>query len=279
MKLPEIPPSVLGEYRILHCLGQGARGVVYEAEHLTTRKRVAIKFMGLPEDMDKDEARQRFEREAVTLSHFRHPHIVGFEGRGEIQWDGLTVPYLAMEYLPSLRTLDQAAPHYSRDWVLDRLEELLGALEYMHTHADPVVHRDLKPANLGIPDDGRLRVLDLGLARVKMSELTNQGAAMGSLGYMAPEQLMDAKKVDQRADIYSVGMIMLELLGGHPLRNMTSGRTVKAVISGHIPPTPEPIPEPLDRLARWWCALSPRERPASANAALRELRGVRQRSR
>ncbi len=273
-----VPNATVGRYVVGERLGQGTRGVVHLASNRETGQTVALKIMIVADDMEEKEARLRFEREAEALARFSHPHIVGYEGAATLNWDGHSLPCLAMEFLPDLQPLDAAwRGIQDQGWLLDRLEELLTALDYMHTHRHAVVHRDLKPANLGIPRDGRLKVLDLGLARIRESDLTKGGTWLGSLGYMAPEQLMDAHRVDARADVYSVGMILLEMLGGHPLGNMTSAKAVRTIVSGRIPPTPNPVPEPLDALARWFIAASPADRPNSARTALQELKGVRQR--
>lgn len=277
MKVPEIAPlTLVGPYRIVELVGRGARGVVYRAEELPGGRAVAVKVMGMPDDVDEAEARLRFERETQALSRFRHPHIVGFEGSGTLRLPERDVPYVAMEFLHELQPLNEASRQFgSLAWTLDRVEELLAALQYMHSHAEPVIHRDLKPANLGVPRDGRLKVLDLGLARVRASDLTHHGTFMGSMGYIAPEQVMDAAHVDHRADLYAVGMIILELVGGHPLDAMTSSRALRAILAGRIPPTPRPVPEQLDAFARRLASLHPNDRPPSAGQALHELRALR----
>ncbi|HEY3999731.1 MAG TPA: serine/threonine-protein kinase, partial [Candidatus Xenobia bacterium] len=191
MPVPDIPLFItVDRYRMLRRIGQGARGVVYLAEDLRTSQKVAIKFLVVADDMSEVESHQRFEREARLLAQLRHPHLVRYEGAGKLPWRKLMLHYVAMEYLQGLRTLDVAMEEFgSADWFLDRTEELLLTLEFMHARPEPVIHRDLKPTNLGIAEDRRLRVLDLGLAHLSGSDLTNPGVFMGSLGYVSPEQV------------------------------------------------------------------------------------------
>ncbi|MHB2021304.1 MAG: serine/threonine-protein kinase [Candidatus Xenobia bacterium] len=268
----------LAGFRLQSLVGQGASGIVYRAERVCDGLQVALKVLQPPPDVDPDDALARFDHEAKALAALRHPNIVGFVERGEMAWKGKRFHFLAMEYLEGLRSLDIAWEECEDiPWLLDRFEELLAGLEHMHSGPSPIVHRDLKPANLGIPLDGRLRILDLGLARLPASVLTLQGSTIGSLRYIAPEQVIDAGTVDPRADLYSAGVILLELIGGgHPLQGVPWGRALRIITqSDSLPPTPRAIPPEFEPLVGALTAKNPEARVRSAGEALALLRQLR----
>ncbi|MBI3926423.1 MAG: serine/threonine protein kinase [Armatimonadetes bacterium] len=269
----------LDGYVLEERIGAGRMGAVYRATHLPTSRTVAVKFMALTDpSADTEEARQRFLREADVLSRLSHPNVVGYCGSGEVRIRGRDYLYLAMDFLPELETMGVVHDRLgSLPWLLDRAEELLAGLEYLREHS--VVHRDLKPDNLGIPRDGKLRILDLGLARIlEQSDLTRPGRTFGSLYYISPEQLTDARRVDTRSDLYSVGMVLYELAGGgHPLLGLSWSESAERTLSGNLPDTPRPLPEGLKPFVKRLLALDPGARfqtPGEALAALRELRGA-----
>ncbi len=196
----------ISHYQIETALGQGGMGVVYLAEDLVLRRRVALKF--LPAELSRDAAaRKRFLNEGRAAATLSHPNAavlyeVGTEG------DEL---FLAMEYVPgvSLRELIQDGP---LPWVevLDTALEVLSALR--EAHAKGIVHRDIKCGNIHRTPDSRIKVLDFGLAKILGgSTITREGSIVGTVAYMSPQQVV-GEDVDGRSDLYSLGVVMYELL-------------------------------------------------------------------
>ncbi len=203
-----------GPYEIEEPLGRGGMGVVYRARHTTLGRTVAIKV--LPEDMARDPAfTARFHREARALASLSHPHIVGVHDFGCI--DGRY--YFAMEYVdgPSLRT-QMRDRRITPERALEIVPQLCDALQYAHRQG--VVHRDIKPENILLDAGGMVKIADFGLAKIvdadmsELRELTRSNMVMGTLHYMAPEQVERPREVDHRADIYSLGVVYYEMLTG-----------------------------------------------------------------
>src|SRR5688572_14337204 len=192
----------IGKYEVVQLIGTGGFGSVYEARDPVIKRRVAIQTC----TSDNEETRRRFHREAEIASHLEHRNIVevfdaGFEGQ---------VPYLAQEYLPGEdldHVIERRAP-LNLQHKLDILLQILRGLA--HAHAAGVLHRDLEPGNVRLLDDGRVKLMDFAIARLMKtsakSEMTVSDAA-----YLAPEQLR-GEPVDQRADVYSWGLVAYELL-------------------------------------------------------------------
>jgi eukaryotic-like serine/threonine-protein kinase len=199
-------PVTIGGYRVVRSLGQGATGSVCEARG-PDGQRVAIKRL-TPELAREPDPRERFLREAAVAASLRHPNIVAVHGHGED--DG--VPWLAMEYLEGADLHDLlASGALSLEWKIDVLRQLCEGLAYAHSQG--VIHRDVKPHNVRVTPEGQVKLLDFGMARVARSSLTKRGVVVGSLHYMAPEQVEGAT-VDARADVFSVGALAYEMLAG-----------------------------------------------------------------
>jgi serine/threonine protein kinase len=198
---------------VLELLGQGGMGAVYKARQTKLDRLVAVKV--LPPEVARDPAfAQRFMREARSLARLNHPHIVTVHDFGDV--DGLY--YFTMEYVDgqNLRDHMQAGP-LSAEAALATVTQLCDALQYAHDEG--MVHRDIKPENILIDRKGRVKVADFGLAKLvglTPAYLTLTGAheMMGTLLYMAPEQMTRAHSVDHRADLYSLGVILYEMLTG-----------------------------------------------------------------
>jgi hypothetical protein len=220
-RVEEAPPSgdpllgtTVGGRRLLRVLGRGGMGAVYEAED-RSRGRVAVKV--LPETLASDGAFvSRFRREASTLAALSHPHLVEVFERGED--DGRF--WFAMELVPgeSLRRRLERGPLPWGEAVRVTQEVLLG-LGYAHGRG--VAHRDLKPENVLLATDGRARLVDFGLSRIVRGEsaedtarLTRTNVILGTYEYMAPEQRLGHADVDERADLYALGVILYECLTG-----------------------------------------------------------------
>jgi serine/threonine protein kinase len=269
-----------GRFRLLRKLGEGGMGVVWAATHLVTRKDVALKIArGLPSERE----RHRFLREARVASALDHPGIVPVRDAFELD-DG--TPVLVMDLLigRSLRDhLRERGPLPVGELVpLARpLLEALGA-----AHARGVVHRDLKPENVFLADDGDarvLKVLDFGVAKlVTTDEVTGQttrsGEILGTPFYMAPEQAF-GEKVDHRADLWAVGVMLYECLTGtRPFHGDNLGQLLKAVTQGeHVPiaqARPE-LPRHLTALVESLLRTERERRPASTAEVLVALDGQR----
>jgi serine/threonine-protein kinase len=208
------PPASLGRYKILKELGRGAMGLVYLGKDPTIQRFVAIKTMRLDqfEEPDKvQEIKARFFREAESAGRLSHPNIVTIYDAGEQEELG----YIAMELVegqslknwsrkPNLMPLPQLVP---------TLASVAEALEYAHQQG--VVHRDIKPANIMITKERLVKVMDFGIAKMASSNKTQTDIVLGTPTYMSPEQIA-GKKVDGRSDVFSVGVVLFELLTGQP---------------------------------------------------------------
>ena len=196
-------PKVIGRYELQGALGGGGMGVLYLARDPAIDRLVAIKL--LRDGSDSANIRERFAREARSAGRLHHPNIVAIFDVGEHDGE----PFIAMEYIQG-RTLagmirnETPAPIGEK---LQWMEDLCGALKYAHRAG--IVHRDVKPANVMISDDGALKLLDFGIARLGASALTR--GVIGTLNYMAPEQIA-GKSFDARVDIFSLGALFYELL-------------------------------------------------------------------
>ena len=207
-------PSTLGRYRVLKELGRGAMGVVYLGKDPTIQRFVAIKTIQLNEFEDAgklQEIRARFFREAESTGRLSHPNIVTIYDAGEEDDLG----YIAMEMLQG--TILKAWTRHSTllpvDTVLSILATVADALDYAHQQG--VVHRDIKPANIMLTNNRVVKVMDFGIATLASSSRTKSEMVLGTPTYMSPEQIA-GKKVDGRSDIYSLGVVMFELLTGRP---------------------------------------------------------------
>jgi eukaryotic-like serine/threonine-protein kinase len=195
-------------------IGEGGMGRVYAAKHLITGERVAIKILSTKEAKDSPSAIERFRREAEVLQSLRHPNIVSYVGSGLTPAQD---PYLAMELLAGepLLTRMKGGPLPGPD-ALEITRQVCEALSYVH--ANGVVHRDIKPANLFVCEGSPLRVklIDFGIARFvdRKHRLTRSGNIVGTPAYMAPEQIRGDKPSDDRADLYSLGVTLYEMLSG-----------------------------------------------------------------
>ncbi len=223
-----LPGQVLaGKYKIEQVLGKGGMGVVTAAMHLQLQERVALKFL-LPEALANPEAVRRFEREARAAVKIKSEHVARVTDVGVLETGA---PYMVMEYLSGL-DLGQYLESYGVLEPSEAVEYLLQACEAVaEAHSLGIVHRDLKPANLfrilradGTPS---IKVLDFGISKVAADHsLTQTSSMMGSPYYMSPEQMTSAKSVDARSDIWSLGVILHELLTG---RTPYEGDTVPEI--------------------------------------------------
>src|SRR5712692_1333201 len=206
----------LGHYRILEKVGAGGMGEVYRAEDLHLRRDVAIKVLPVGVLAD-DDARKRFRKEAEALSKLNHPNVQTVHDFST--QDG--IDFLVSEYVPGITLSDKlAARGLPLKEVLRLGQQLAEGLAAAHEQG--IIHRDVKPSNLRITPDGRLKILDFGVAKrsadtVATQTLTETQSIAGTPLYMAPEQKL-GESVDARTDIYSAGLVLREMVTGKPLR-------------------------------------------------------------
>ncbi len=212
-------PTV-GRYEILRELGQGAMGVVYEARDPKINRKIAIKTIRLLDEFEEDKVREVKERlfsEAQLAGKLSHPSIVSVYDVGE-DYD---LTYIAMELLEGkdLETFCQKDSLLPLRRVIDVVAETADALDYAHGRG--VVHRDVKPGNIMILNDGRIKVMDFGIAKAVSSSHTKTGVILGTPNYMSPEQI-EGHEIDGRSDIFSLGVVLFQLLtGALPFRGKT----------------------------------------------------------
>ena len=202
-------PRTIGRYEVIERVGRGGMGLLYRGRDPVLDREVAIKVMA--GDFSADEsARTRFYREARASARLQHRNIVTIF---EFAEDNGT-PYIAMEFLrgQSLSQRMQSGPPLTLVQKLDIVTQLLTGLHYAHEQG--IVHRDVKPANIWLLDDGTVKLLDFGIAKIAASTMTSAGSVLGSAFYMAPEQV-SAREVDGRADIFAAGVVLYELLCNH----------------------------------------------------------------
>jgi serine/threonine-protein kinase len=201
----------VGPFDIEKQLGAGAMGAVYRARYRKTGQRVAIKVMlaGLG---GNETALARFQREASVLKQLNHPNIVRFYAVGEFEG----APYYAMEYIEgeSLDHMLQRGDRLTWEKVVEIGKQVCGALK--HAHDKGIVHRDLKPSNLMILADGTLKLTDFGIAKdLDVTQLTSANCTVGTAAYMSPEQCKGERNLTHKSDLYSLGVVLYELLVGH----------------------------------------------------------------
>jgi tRNA A-37 threonylcarbamoyl transferase component Bud32 len=208
-------PAALGRYKILKELGRGAMGLVYLGKDPTIQRFVAIKTMRLDQLDEPEEKLQeikgRFFREAESAGRLSHPNIVTIYDAGEQDELG----YIAMELVEgrSLKEWSRKPHLMPLSDLVQTLASVADALDYAHQQG--VIHRDIKPANIMITKDRLVKVMDFGIAKIASSSKTQTDVVLGTPTYMSPEQI-SGKKVDGRSDVFSLGVVLYELLTGQP---------------------------------------------------------------
>src|SRR5882762_670078 len=281
-----LPGNKLGPYEIVALLDAGGMGEVYKARDPRLDRTVAIKV--LPNHVAADpNVRERFEREARAVAALNHPHICTLHDVG--QQDG--IDYLVMEYLEGqtlASRLEKGA--LPLDEALQFAIEIADALDKAHRQG--IVHRDLKPGNIMLTKTG-MKLLDFGLAKLappapvgiagmtmaptKSSPLTGQGTILGTLQYMAPEQL-EGKEADARTDIFALGAVIYEMATG---KKAFEGKSQASVIGKILETDPPPIsslqpmtPPALDRVVKKCLQKDPDERWQNARDVTDELKWI-----
>ncbi len=245
----EASSLVIGPYRLLEPIGEGGMGQVFKARHPFMNRIVAIKFIR-PERLKHPEAIERFQQEIQAAAQLAHPNIVRAYDAAKFG----NMHYLAMEYINGV-DLDRVSKQRGLLPISEACDYIRqAALGLQHAHEAGLVHRDLKPANLLLARDGTVKILDFGLARLAStaldsealnelprslqdSSLTHTGVMMGTPDYVAPEQILDSRHVDIRADLYSLGCTLYQFLIGKP--PFASHRSVGAKLEAHLQYPPE----------------------------------------
>lgn len=269
------PQTRLGQYELLDRLGRGGMGTVYRALHTSLQRMVALKILA-PELMHDANAATRFRREMQAAGQLDHVHIVRATDAGEIGG----VYFLAMDFVEgkNLTKLIEAEDTLPVPDACELIRQ--AALGLDHAHQRGMVHRDVKPSNLMLTTDGVLKVLDFGLARLHdgvaaTDVLTTTGTVMGTVAYMSPDQAVNPRDADQRADIYSLGCTLHFLLSGRP--PYTADSVVSQLLKHRDDPIPSlmdtrsEIPEALNDVFQKMVAKSPEDRFQSMSEVIAEL--------
>lgn len=268
--------SQLGRYEVIGELGQGAMGIVYKAKDPLIDRIVAIKTISLNLALEeKEEYEARFYQEAKAAGRLSHPNIVTIYDVGKSG----NVAYIAMEFLQGreLRDVLNEDPLLPIDQVLDIVVQVAHGLAYAHEHG--IVHRDVKPSNIMVVRDGHVKITDFGIARMASSSVRTQtGMVLGSPKYMSPEQVM-GKPIDQRSDIFSLGVMLYEMLTGQPPFNGENVNAIMYQILNTVPPplnTLNPaVPDMLNFIVAKALAKTPDDRYRDAREFAGDLRACR----
>jgi eukaryotic-like serine/threonine-protein kinase len=264
----------IGKYTVVGVLGEGGMSTVYEAEDPESKRRVALKVLeaGLGAS---PRVRELFIAEMAILDRIRHPHVVGF--LESIEVDGRLVMVLELLRGETLRELLRRCSRLAWPEATAMISQVLGGLSAAHSQQPPVVHRDLKPENIMITVDRTVKVMDFGIAKV-IREGTRATTDVGTLEYMCPEQI-EGMVIDQRADLYNVGLILYEMLtGAPPFRSQSTRELLNAQCTAPPPALPpevaQAVPASLVQLMLHLLAKSPQQRPSSAEEVLRRLDAI-----
>ena len=267
-------PEKLGRYEIVRVLGKGAMGVVYEGRDPNIDRRVAIKTARrdvMEASGMADEMMTRFLREARAAGVLNHPNIITIYDADE---EG-GIAYIAMEFLEGGDLLDAIEKRraFSTEEIAELGATICGALAAAHDQG--IVHRDIKPANVILPEGKPLKLADFGIAHVSDSNLTQDGALIGTPHYMSPEQFM-GQKVDGRSDLFSVGIILYEMLTGEKPFTGEALSTVMHHVIKSAPTAPSElnfaIPDALSQVVLKALAKRPNERYQDGRAMATALR-------
>ncbi|MGH3009924.1 MAG: Stk1 family PASTA domain-containing Ser/Thr kinase [Gaiellaceae bacterium] len=261
-----------GRYRIVRKLGAGGMADVYLAEDQELGRRVAIKILNGRHAND-DQFIERFRREAKNAAALNHPNIVSIYDRGEAE----ETYYIAMEYLDgrSLKELIVGHGPAPVNVAVEYARQILSALRFAHRHG--IVHRDIKPHNVLVDREGRVKVTDFGIARAGTSQMTEAGSIVGTAQYLSPEQARGTE-VDQRSDLYSLGVVLYELLTGE---TPFEGDTPVEIAMKHLSAVPKPpsqlrkdVPRDLDMVVMRALAKDPAHRYQNAEEMEADLERV-----
>lgn len=281
-----IPPFTLGNYEVLERLGMGGIGVVYKARHSQLKKLVAIKLLR-PERPPDAKTAARFRREIQAIGQLDHPHIVRATDAGEFQG----THFLVMELLDGqnlhdlVRSRGPLPVHEACQWI----RQAAFGLQYAHEMG--LIHRDIKPSNLMLTSHGILKILDLGLALLcptldsvealtRAEDATASGVILGTIDYIAPEQLNKRQPIDGRADLYSLGCTLFFLLTGRAPFHDEDSNLLQRLMAHGSQPVPRlsqlrpDFPVALDQVLARLMAKAPQDRFSSASEVAKALESL-----
>jgi len=268
-------PAKIGRYDVVSEIGRGAMGVVYRAVDPMLERTVAIKTINMaldPGEMEHYE--KRFTIEARAAGGLNHPNIVTIYDIGRSG----DLAYMAMEFLEGRELKEMiVGRELSADRALEIAAQVADGLSYAHGH--DVVHRDIKPANIMILGDGRVKITDFGIARMRTADVRTQtGVVLGSPRYLSPEQVL-GKRCDARADTFSLGVILYEMITGQAPFNGIDVNSLMFQIVNFTPPAPSSVnaalPSMLDLIIAKALAKSADDRYASISELAADLRACR----
>jgi eukaryotic-like serine/threonine-protein kinase len=274
--MPELSTGTIvdGRYKILSRLGAGGMADVFLAEDQQLGRKVALKLLHRRFAEDPDFV-ERFRREAQSAAGLQHPNVVSVYDRGA--YDGTY--YIAMEYLPgrSLKQLIRQEAPLDPVRAIEITVQILKAARFAHRRG--VIHRDLKPHNVIVDDSGHAKVTDFGIARAGASDMTETGSIMGTAQYLSPEQAQ-GHSVGAQSDLYSVGVVLYELLTGRVPFEAESAVTIalKHVSEAPTPPSAynPNVPPELEQVVMWSLNKNPDDRPADADQLITVLERVKE---
>ena len=273
---PDFSGKTFGAYQLVRKIAEGGMGVVYEATQTKLDRRVALKILN-DQLASRPEFLQRFLREAKAAGALNHPNLVQVYDFMEVEGRHC----LIMEYIEGedLSVFVAREGKFTVPEGLELVEQAAQALKFACSKS--IIHRDIKPSNLMLTSDGRVKVADLGLAKVltEDTELTMTSVGIGSPHFIAPEQAQDARRVDHRVDIYALGITLLFLLTGkRPYDGGTPFSVVLAHVNQPLPSGAElgtPLPPPVEALLRKMAAKNPEDRYQDYDSLLADLQRVK----
>ncbi len=274
LRLNDSNSLILGNYRILEKIGAGGMGIVFRAEHVKLRKPVAVKALFIDGEKNR-RALDRFFNEVLAVTRLKHPHIVAAVDAGEQPGagpNGAPVPYLVMEYVAGQNLEDRVMAEGPLNIEQSCLicHQVADALT--EAHRQGLIHRDIKPGNILLAPDGGAKLLDFGVARLPTPDdrLTKDGARLGTIGYMSPEQVRNARSVDARTDVFGLGASLFFMLTGRDPFEPPIG-AAGAMQAPSVREFRSDAPPALDQMMMKLMALKADERIPTAEAAMREL--------
>jgi serine/threonine-protein kinase len=266
----------IGDFLVRRLIGEGGMGKVYEAEERLSKRKVALKV--LRSELSRSEAgRRQFVNEMAILASLDDPHVVRCLHCTEV--DGelvMALEYLEGETLRARMFRDGVLPW---DEVVGIAWQIAAALSAAHRGESPIIHRDLKPENVMLIDGGRVKVMDFGIAKILQAVAGNTTHSVGTLQYLSPEQI-DARPLTPRSDLYSLGLVMWELLAGHPPFESESPRVLlDKLCTEPAPPLPAAarrgLPRGVEQLIQQLLEKAAEDRPADAAEVLERLEPFR----
>ncbi|MGI8505361.1 MAG: Stk1 family PASTA domain-containing Ser/Thr kinase [Solirubrobacteraceae bacterium] len=273
MSTPAPNTIIDGRYKVLSRLGSGGMADVFLAEDQQLGRKVALKLLHGRFAADPDFV-ERFRREAQSAAGLQHPNIVSVYDRGSYD----DTYYIAMEYLPgrSLKQLIRDEAPVDPVRAIDITIQILKAARFAHRRG--VIHRDLKPHNVIVDDADQAKVTDFGIARAGASDMTETGSIMGTAQYLSPEQAQ-GHAVAQGSDLYSIGVVLYELLTGRVPFEGDAAVTIALKHVSEAPPPPSQInpriPLALEQVVLWSLNKNPSDRPANADQLIAALENAK----